>query len=199
MSGKLNEAIRTFSQALELNPAASEAYFRRGICLLAIGENEMAILPISSRRPRSTTKTRATICGKASSTPRWATIHEAIRAYGDAIAASDRFTPAYINRGLAYMMLGDDEKAIADFDDALRIEPTNGDYYYKRGVAYAQLGRLEEASNSFASAIEFAPELREAYRQMADVQKRLGRNELAEQYRKRRPSWMRRRARCSSR
>jgi tetratricopeptide (TPR) repeat protein len=109
--------------------------------------------------------------------------HEAIRAYGDAIAASDRYTPAYVNRGLAYMMLGDFEKAIADFNDALRIEPTKGDYYFKRGVAYVQAGDLEKGTDSLASAIRFDPNHRDAYRHMADVLERLGRGELAEQYR----------------
>ena len=183
MLGKLSTAIRTFSQALELNPAASEAYFRRGICLLEIGEDKMALsdfvqaASINYEDPRNNLW-EGFVYAKMED------YHEAIRAYGDAIAASDRFTPAYINRGLAYMALGEDEKAIADFNDALRIEPTNGDYYYKRGVAYAQLGRLEQASNSLASAIEFAPTHREAYRQMAGVMQRLGRAELAEQYRK---------------
>jgi tetratricopeptide (TPR) repeat protein len=183
MAGKLNDAIRTFSQALELNPAASEAYFRRGICLLAIGENQMAIADfvqaaaINYEDPRNNLW-EGIVYAKMGN------YHEAIRAYGDAIAASDRFTPAYINRGLAYMMLKEDEKAIRDFDEALRIEPTNGDYFFKRGVAYAQLNRLEEASNSLASAIEFAPEHREAYRQMAAVQQQLGRKDLAEQYQK---------------
>jgi tetratricopeptide (TPR) repeat protein len=33
--------------------------------------------------------------------------HKAVRAYGDAIAVSDRYTPAYANRALAYWMLGE--------------------------------------------------------------------------------------------
>jgi tetratricopeptide (TPR) repeat protein len=183
MAGKLNLAIRTMSQALELNPAASEAYFRRGICLLEIGEEKMAIADFVQAAAINFEDPRNNLW-EGFVYAKMGDYHEAIRAYGDAIAASDRFTPAYVNRGLAYMMLGEDEKAIADFNDALRIEPTNGDYFYKRGVAYAQLGRLEEASKSLASAIEFAPKHREAYRQMGVVQERLGRKELAEQYRK---------------
>jgi tetratricopeptide (TPR) repeat protein len=182
MLRKVNEAIRTLSRALELNPAASEAYFRRGICLLEIGENKMAIADFLQAAAINYEDPRNNLW-EGFVYAKMGNYHEAVRAYGDAIAASDRFTPAYVNRGLAYMMLGEDDKAINDFNDALRIEPTNGDLYFKRGVAYAQLGDLQRASDSLASAIEFAPAHREAYRSMADVQQRLGRAELAAQYR----------------
>ena len=77
-----------------------------------------------------------------------------MRAYGDAINASDRYTPAYVNRGLAYMQLGQYEKAIDDFSEAIRLEPTRAEHYFKRGVAYEQVGNNEKAADSFASAIE---------------------------------------------
>ena len=108
---------------------------------------------------------------------------QALRAYGDAIAASDRFTPAYYNRGLAYMMLGNYKKAIADFNDAIRLEPANAEYYFKRGLAYEQMGDHQKASESFAAAIEFDKKHAGAHRHMADVLQKLGRSELATQYR----------------
>ena len=108
---------------------------------------------------------------------------QALRAYGDAIAASDRFTPAYYNRGLAYMMLGNYKKAIADFNDAIRLEPANAEYYFKRGLAYEQMGDKQKASESFSAAIEFDKNHAGAHRHMADAMQRLGRTELATQYR----------------
>jgi len=109
--------------------------------------------------------------------------HEALRAYGDAIAASDRYTPAYYNRGLSYMMLGEYPKAIESFNEALRLDPTNAQYYYMRGIAYEQRREFQKAADSYASAIEFDKGHAKAYRHMADALQRLGRTELVDQYR----------------
>lgn len=192
MLGKLGAAITTLSQALELDPTLGEAYFRRGICLHLIGEDRMALAdfqhafylmlitdPFSGRpyydpRPRLWEGFLHAKLGD---------YRAAVKAYGDAIAESDRYTPAFVNRGLAYMMMGEYEKAIADLNDAIRIEPTNGDYFFKRGVAHEQLGELEKARDSFASAIHFDPQLAPAYRHMADVMQQLGHADLADQYR----------------
>lgn len=183
MLGRMGDAIRTFSQAIELNPELGEAYFRRGICLQQIGENRMAVNDFTQAATISYDDPRGNLW-EGFVYAKLGDYYEAIRAYGDAIAASDRYTPAFVNRGLAYMQLGDNEKAVADFNDALRIEPTNGDYYFKRGVAYVQLGQLDKASDSLASAISFDPNHREAYRYMADVMQKQGHADLAEQYRK---------------
>jgi tetratricopeptide (TPR) repeat protein len=43
-------------------------------------------------------------------------------------------------RGLVYLMMGENEKAVADFDAALKINPGNSNALYGRGVAKARLG-----------------------------------------------------------
>ncbi len=43
MQGDFGKAIKTFTEAIELNPNLAEAYFRRGICFHLIGEDKMAI------------------------------------------------------------------------------------------------------------------------------------------------------------
>ena len=50
---------------------------------------------------------------------------DAIRSYTRAISAAPRYTPAYLNRGLAYMNVGRYEQAIEDFDMILRQDPHN--------------------------------------------------------------------------
>jgi tetratricopeptide (TPR) repeat protein len=184
MLGDLAGAIRTFTQALEYYPDLTEAYFRRGICFHLIGEDKMAIsdfqqaahLGFEQRDPRANLWEGFTYA-------KMGDYHQALRAYGDAIAASDRYTPAFYNRALTYMMLGEYKKAIADFNAAIRLAPANAEYYFKRGLAYQQLGDNQKASESFATAITFDTQHVGAYRHMADVMQALGRNELATQYR----------------
>jgi tetratricopeptide (TPR) repeat protein len=184
MQGDFGKAIKTFTEAIELNPNLAEAYFRRGICFHLIDEDKMAIsdfvqsanLNVEQPDPRAN-------LWEGFTHAKLGDYLEAVRAYGNAIAASDRYTPAFVNRGLAYMQLEEFDKAVADFNEAIRLEPTQAEHYYKRGVAYARQGDHEKASASFASAIALNNKHVDAYRQMASMMQQLGRSELASEYR----------------
>ena len=123
MLGEYVTAIRSFTQALELNPELGDAYFRRGICFHLLGEDRMAIADFEQAAHMSYDDPRFSLWA-GFTYAKLGDYHKALRAYGDAIAASDRYTPAYYNRGLAYLVLGDYEKAIEDFNDAIRLDPT---------------------------------------------------------------------------
>jgi tetratricopeptide (TPR) repeat protein len=192
MHGDVGTAIRTLTKAIDMrttsepdesmNAFLNDAYFRRGICFHLIGEDRMAINDFESAAHLVFDDPRANLW-EGISYAKLGDYHEALRAYGDAIAASDRYTPAYYNRALSYMMLGDYKKSIADFNQAIRLDPTNAEFYYKRGLAYEQTGDTQKASESVAAAIEFDKGHGNAYRHMADALQRLGRTELVEQYR----------------
>jgi tetratricopeptide (TPR) repeat protein len=192
MLGQLGTAVRTFSHAIELRMALSpddstsrfltDAYYRRGICFHLIGEDKMAITDFETAAHLDSTDPRANLW-EGFTYAKLGDYQQALRAYGDAIAASDRFTPAYYNRGLAYMMLGNYKKAISDFNDAIRLDPANAEYYFKRGLAYQQMGDPQKASESFSAAIEFEKTHTGAHRHMAEALDKLGRSDLADQYR----------------
>jgi tetratricopeptide (TPR) repeat protein len=159
-----------------------DTYYRRGICFHLIGEDKMAISDFESSAHLVGGDPRANLW-EGFTYAKLGDYQQALRAYGDAIAASDRFTPAYYNRGLAYMMLGNYKKAIIDFNDAIRLEPANAEYYFTRGIAYQQMGDHQKASESFSAAIEFDKKHAGAHRHMAEALEKLGRSELATQYR----------------
>lgn len=181
--GNLDQAIKDFSQAIELNPDSGESYFRRGICFHYIGEDRLAIQDFQRTATINIEDPRARLWeGFANVT--LGDLYEAVRAFGQAITESDRYSPAYINRGLVYMQLGEYDKAVKDFNEAIDIDPTVPENFFKRGLAYAKMDDYEQAVDSFASAIALNSKYTAAYRHMADAMAALGRSELADEYRR---------------
>lgn len=76
-----------------------------------------------------------------------------------AIRANPDNSYAYRTRGLAYALLGQDDKAIADYNTAIRIDPREPYHYFVRGGEYLAIGRREEAERDFAKAKELDPGL----------------------------------------
>lgn len=181
--GDLGDAVRSFSQALQLNPSLGEAYFRRGICFFYLGEERLAIRDFEQASSISFDSPRANLWKGAA----WAKLgdyNEAIRSYGESIAVSDRYIPAYVNRGLAQMQLGEYQKVVDNMNEAIRLQPTEGTHYYRRGRAYSFLGEREKAIQSYMAAISFDEQLAPAYHALTTALQANGQSELANEYRR---------------
>jgi tetratricopeptide (TPR) repeat protein len=64
---------------------------------------------------------------------------------------------AYNARGVAYYQSGENDLAIADFDQAIRIYPRLAKAYYNRGIADRAKGDLDKAIGDFGDAIRLDP------------------------------------------
>jgi tetratricopeptide (TPR) repeat protein len=182
MMGQLGDAVKALTEAIKLNPDLAEAYFRRGICFFEMDEPDLALADFQNASSLAYQDPRSRLW-EGFTEAKLKNYYEAIRAYGEAIAESNRYTPAYVNRGLAYMMVGDYTKALSDFNDAIRIEPTESDHYFKRGLVYEKLNKNQEAADSFTTAIKFNDKNVEAYRHGAKALEALGHNDVATEYR----------------
>src|SRR6516165_1397499 len=60
---------------------------------------------------------------------------------------------AYYNRGLAYQEKGDNDRAIADYDQAIRLDPKYAFAYNGRGNAYKAKGDNDRAIADYDQAI----------------------------------------------
>jgi len=74
-----------------------------------------------------------------------------------------RIPLAYNNRGLAYLGMGQFDRAIADCSAAIAIDPQYYLAYYNRGKALRALGRPKEAMDDFNRAIEINPRYADTY------------------------------------
>ena len=61
--------------------------------------------------------------------------------------------PVHLNRGAAYLTIGELEKSIDDFNRVLAIDSDNERAFYYRGIAYLQQGRYSEAVNDLSKSI----------------------------------------------
>jgi tetratricopeptide (TPR) repeat protein len=84
--------------------------------------------------------------------------HEAIEFFTLAITAGDLSSQdlahAYTNRGLAYAAIGDNDRAIQDFDEAIRLNPNDDWAYFNRGLTRFFLAMFQAAQEDFKKASE---------------------------------------------
>jgi tetratricopeptide (TPR) repeat protein len=60
------------------------------------------------------------------------------------------------NRGLAYSAKGDNDRAIADYNQAISLAPKDGHAYFYRALAYSAKGDNDRAIADYNQAISLA-------------------------------------------
>ena len=63
----------------------------------------------------------------------------------------------YGSRGIAWLHLGEYERAVYDFSRVLQIKPTDAIAYLDRGLAWEKLGEHQMAADDFSQAIRLDP------------------------------------------
>lgn len=69
----------------------------------------------------------------------------------------------HFKRGTAYGVMGQLDRALADFDAALRIRPGYVDAFYNRGNTHREMGQIGQAITDFSRAIHHKPRDTESY------------------------------------
>ena len=81
--------------------------------------------------------------------------------------------PAYYNRGFAYGDLGQQERAIEDYDEAIRLNPQFANPYAGRALAYTLLGDDTKAQQDADRAVEKGINARVMRKLIEDLKKKL--------------------------
>lgn len=100
---------------------------------------------------------------------------EAQAFFTQAIGLDRSFVDAYLERGLCYMDLFQQEKAISDYTKAIKLDPKNAAAYQRRARAYAELEKLELSLSDYTTAIRLAPDGRSSYVDHAKLCEQFGR------------------------
>jgi tetratricopeptide (TPR) repeat protein len=90
---------------------------------------------------------------------------EAIRCYTESINLDLNFSQAYLNRGIAFLELGNTENALEDYANAIAIQPDYHEAYCYRGIARYNKGDLNGAINDLTESTKLKPDYVDAYKE----------------------------------
>jgi len=100
--------------------------------------------------------------------------------------------PAHLRLGADYLILGDEEKAVREFEAIRKIDPGDKEarillalIYANRGIVHTRLGKFDEALREIEKAGALYPESAELYFYRGVIYEQTGRKEMAvENFRK---------------
>lgn len=121
-NGEIDNAIADYTEAIHLDPRATEAYYNRGRAQLEKKAYTAAILDFGYAVAHNPNHPLA-LNARAWAIFKLGNLAAALEEADYAIAADARYAPAYDTRAHIYEALGKREQAVADFRKALALDP----------------------------------------------------------------------------
>ncbi|MBI5692366.1 MAG: tetratricopeptide repeat protein [Verrucomicrobia bacterium] len=155
-AGRVPDAIRSYRQALALQPKYPESHYNLGVALAHLGQTEPAIehyetaLRLQPDYPEAMNNLANTL-GRSGRT------NEALRLYEAALARRPDFAEAHNNLGNALLQAGRLDEARARFERALQLRPGHAETLYNLGNALAAGGDMTGALARFEAALRADP------------------------------------------
>ena len=162
--GEYDEAIDSFSKAIELNPEHADAYYRRGLAYFGKEDHNTAIADFSTAIELDADHFDAYFRRGIAYIDR--ENHDAaIADFDKDIELTPDYPYSYYYRGYIYAIREDYDKAIANYDKAIELDPDNAkikvfaaEAYAMRGYRYAKANDYNRAIADFERAVELDPE-----------------------------------------
>lgn len=156
------EALRRFESTVDPSRPDALAIYRRGAALEGLGRTRQALTAYDEA-------IRLDPQGPLAYYSRAILLATRERAYVRAIADFDRVlalvpdsTEALQQRGNAYSLTGDQNKALADLDRAISLDPSDPRAYVYRGYVYQRKDMTDRALADFDTALKISPRYLEA-------------------------------------
>jgi tetratricopeptide (TPR) repeat protein/Zn-dependent protease len=148
------QALADANQVIKLDPKSADGYSLRG--LVKRSQNDLK----GSRADNTIAKnlTNQKIITETTST----------------LKSNPKDIKAYLMRATAKGQLGDNAKALADFDQAFKLEPKNPQIFVARGQFYLEAKNYQKAIADANQAIKLDPKSYLAYFLRSEVHRKLG-------------------------
>jgi len=164
LSGKLDAALKDYSDAIRVDPANHEAYAGRSSAYVLKDDYDNAITDLRSALAHHHGQKTVYEAALARLCERRGIQHllekeldQAITRFTEAIALNASRDELYVHRASAYGLNGETELALKGYSEAIRINSDNVEAYIGRGELHRRRGALTEALTNFDEAIKRQP------------------------------------------
>lgn len=153
--GRYNDAIRSFKNALRLEPRNTFAMNGMAYAFLGLQQPEKA-LPFLLEAERTDPAKGGDLPSLAYTYIMLDMNREAIETFNIVLKKAPRNIEMLNSRGQALSGMGEHGKAVESFLAAIKIDPTRGEYA-NLGYAYSALGMEDKAQKAFRDGIRYRP------------------------------------------
>jgi len=160
-AGRHENAVRSISEALKVNPGIAVAHSNLGNALLGLGRPAEALASYD-RALAIESGNAETLTNRGSALQALKRGEEALASHDRALGLDPRNAEAQNNRGSALLDLDRAQDALESFERALAVRPEYAEALYNRGNALLALGRIEDALASYDRSLAIRPEFAQA-------------------------------------
>jgi len=162
--GKYSQALCDYNKGIDRSPKSAEPYLMRASAYASLGKLQKAMrdLLITVALDRSLWASANELCRKFNvnlsfeDSPNLKS-DKTLLYFKRALELNPNDSHIYLNRGNAYLNLGQLHQAVSDFTKAIELNPMDEYVYNDRGITYAMLGKTDQAMADFTKAIEVSP------------------------------------------
>jgi len=172
-NGEMDKAIKSYSDALRIQPDFAIAHDNLGVALVHKGKQDDAMKHFSQAL-RIRPKDPKILTNYGQALMQQGKIQDAIAHFLRALEIDSDNSEARNNLGIALARQGKLKEAIQHFSEALEIEPHNAKIHSNLGQAFMLQGKLRKAARNFSEAVRLNPEYAEAHSKLGIVLTRLG-------------------------
>lgn len=155
-SGRLDDAIAAYSEAIRLFPGVTAARGGLGAVYLKQGRLDEAAAQLSEA-VRLNPNSAEDHISLGIAYKQLGRAGDALAQFSEAIKLEPDSADAHYNLGTLYAGGGQCDEAQAQFALALRLEPDHAQTHYNLGLCLASQGKMSEAAAEFTKAIQLKP------------------------------------------
>lgn len=183
-TGRYQEAVICYDQALKINQNFYEAWYNRAIALAKLDKYEDALLCYDQAISLQSNKYEP-LYNKGNLLVRLQRYEQALTYYDKTLALKPDIAEAWHNKAAVLAKLQRDEEALAAYNNAIKLKADKYESWYNRGNLLVKLQQYEEAIKSYDNALTLQNNRAEIWHNRAIVLEKIQQTELAlESYKK---------------